>query len=1614
MEMERCSFMWRKNKAQLLYNSGGPAVFNGSFTFPARNTIAATEVESPLPTAPWACQPVSNEQAAASQQEIHSNNNIKKKQRGLVKGARVEVEWEDGEFYIAAIVKRHTAGDSNGTYDVKYTDGSIGEFLTQAKHGLIPMPVVARHSKSKSSSSHKAKKTGYSERWRTVCTAPGCTTNSQMRGLCKKHGAYGTCTFPGCTTNAAARNKCSKHGALGFCKVPECKRFVKQSGKFFCILYRLAGLCITHGGGNSLAAKAAYSEYLKGKEVQIARASYPFFDIHQFCTSVTMSSAKAKASGKAERLAAAAKKLLELQGKQTVAKHTPVIELPVFKWLLFDAPERRQLIDQFQHLSLQEDTIVLKSIPKAQTKLEEAQERYKLSLALARNNQAAKAKQTKALIRRITENSNDTVQNVQAFVQHTSLAFSPGTLTGEVASAIEVFHSEVAFQGLKRKVQQLDARDAGKGGAGMKKADVELLVADRKHQRLLKTLRETEEVLLEQLAMGKAHQPSDDAGSGDMARTWMIVSQPFLRRLVFAKVDLTQQQFEHTQLIAEQKRIPERRIAMQEEIAQVASKQYKQLARKLHTDKGGSQDRFEEIKYAEMVLSDIRHTEKGGKTGPNLLVEYINMNDHDAFDSMLQRINMAEQKAGQNHKAVHAAKKKVRGVYVDADTDASSGGAAVQAQKKKVMAIESGTPPQCRMPRVTSRSLHNNGGEQGEVLVSWGPKHHLVTHFVVEAKVDGSGDWAGFYNGPKDMLVHTFKFPAVWSIRARAYNEHREGPFSQEKRFELADDGAFVDYAAIEAANAKLEAGKLREAKQIQNAERLLRMAVESAQTAMNRGLHADDRPFVIETLKRSLLDHRGKCPDQSLCTQAKDILVNLRKKELTREWRNELKRWTEALIEVELDDEEMELEIKVRIAALDPERLNWFYQHVLTRSTKVIEQYSGTLERMPIMLRPLHRRLHMLLKMVLLYNDSMKPKLRDEFSKKADGLHAGLLRSEKLEDNQEREEAARRQRIEKYQAQKRIEEAERREAEYKVEKGRRDKRLAREAQLKKEREAQQIRDTEAEQRRNRAEQQRKKEEKKKGGGKSSQPPLPLPQQQKQSQPPASEKKEKKGKKGKKAKKAQKEAEEQERQRLQEENEKQQLLQHQQNELQQQFAQQQFAQQQTIQAQQAQMQFMQQTIQQQQDLVKAQHAAAAVKAPEWGQSLPQQPIQLGGYQTWSSGATFGEGISDTASVASDTSTITTSSLITNSSVSTTASSLLGPDAFGFQAQAPVGAPPQSTMPQEQQEEVAADLPSWATEVVSNADSGSLASLSAKAKEWAVDDGVDTNALDHLEDNLKDLVSDAFVEKEAESDPDPDGIDGEQIMAPSSVAAMELPIEVAEPPSWTIPTTGSSFAPMTAGSSSLWSNGGDVSIGLPSLSSTLGGDALSSLDDLSSGLGSGQGASSSLGGSGFGIGNSGDWGGIGSSTGSDAFGALGSSSSAIKPPPGLGNTAAEVRKSPPGFGVKPPPGFAKSSDAASLAPSPATSAPPSPAHAPSKADAKVKSFLAEAGLSKYIEFFIENEIEYEELLELQKEDLVEMGMDKKGPLMKFEKQRKKAKESQNSNSLAGNVIFGSTW
>ena len=78
-----------------------------------------------------------------------------------------------------------------------------------------------------------------------ICTREGCTSHSKARGLCIKHGAYGTCKTIGCSTNAQARGLCTKHGAKGICKIAGCSTNVQARG-----------LCTKHGGGGKCSHNA--------------------------------------------------------------------------------------------------------------------------------------------------------------------------------------------------------------------------------------------------------------------------------------------------------------------------------------------------------------------------------------------------------------------------------------------------------------------------------------------------------------------------------------------------------------------------------------------------------------------------------------------------------------------------------------------------------------------------------------------------------------------------------------------------------------------------------------------------------------------------------------------------------------------------------------------------------------------------------------------------------------------------------------------------------------------------------------------------------------------------------------------------------------------------------------------------------------------------------------------------------------------------------------------------------------------------------------------------------------------------------------------------------------
>lgn len=107
----------------------------------------------------------------------------------------------------------------------------------------------------------------------------------------------------------------------------------------------------------------------------------------------------------------------------------------------------------------------------------------------------------------------------------------------EVSTAIEVFQSELLFR------KRAAARETEK------KLDTEHIIADRKHQRLVNKLTNEEDVLFEQLLVGREYQRRMGDSEQGMEQAWSILSKAPLRRLVFAKIDQQQAVNEYSVLV---------------------------------------------------------------------------------------------------------------------------------------------------------------------------------------------------------------------------------------------------------------------------------------------------------------------------------------------------------------------------------------------------------------------------------------------------------------------------------------------------------------------------------------------------------------------------------------------------------------------------------------------------------------------------------------------------------------------------------------------------------------------------------------------------------------------------------------------------------------------------------------------------------------------------------------------------------------------------------------------------------------------------------------------------------------------------------------------------------
>ena len=101
--------------------------------------------------------------------------------------------WKDA-LYDGAVIKVHPSGAVDATFDV---NGNVGRSLTKAENIL---ELLGEDGKKK----EKPAVVGGKKRKRKVCSANGCFNQSEVRGLCRKHGGK-PCSIEGCATKAAAR-----------------------------------------------------------------------------------------------------------------------------------------------------------------------------------------------------------------------------------------------------------------------------------------------------------------------------------------------------------------------------------------------------------------------------------------------------------------------------------------------------------------------------------------------------------------------------------------------------------------------------------------------------------------------------------------------------------------------------------------------------------------------------------------------------------------------------------------------------------------------------------------------------------------------------------------------------------------------------------------------------------------------------------------------------------------------------------------------------------------------------------------------------------------------------------------------------------------------------------------------------------------------------------------------------------------------------------------------------------------------------------------------------------------------------------------------------------------
>jgi hypothetical protein len=464
---------------------------------------------------------------------------------------------------------------------------------------------------------------------------------------------------------------------------------------------------------------------------------------------------------------------------------------------------------------------------------------------------AAKTDKTARKIKNRIMQTNDVV------VQCQSVFYACSNVCDESINITVLLQRELILSiELGKQFDQLEVARSKQASARDSKAITthgkEVRSLERKVERNRIQLAELEKTLHTELQRARTEYFNHNENWGVLKNidkdVWTVVLTPVFRRLAFAKLLLAEAITELERLQLERTRIPHQRDELQAEIAKIANKQYRQLARKFHTDKGGEKGKFDEIKLAQRVITDTAYKDaKSGKS--NLLMDYINRRDHKEFMDLLGEDEAKEAKAGVSA-TIHA-KKKVSGKYVD-DEKASQRNRA-SARDPRLM-LEGGIPPKSKKAHV-KETTGNSPAQTGRshLQVSWGPGSHLSTKYELYVRKVGTDKWPVTYTGDRDYTQLRMRFPGIYEACVRGGNTHGWGEIGMESTFELDNKGRLVTEGdGLEEDPAVLARQRAHTAKATNL--NMLKRVVNRVKSAVGKVLHQQDRPQAIQDLKKVVL----------------------------------------------------------------------------------------------------------------------------------------------------------------------------------------------------------------------------------------------------------------------------------------------------------------------------------------------------------------------------------------------------------------------------------------------------------------------------------------------------------------------------------------------------------------------------------------------------------------------------------------------------------------------------------------------------------------------------------------------------------------------------------------